>query len=270
MKQLFNNWLKRVPAELPLPAAATAAPIPPASPPATTPLALAPDPVTEFHAWEYLRHNQRRQEHLASLGLSLAGASVLEVGAGIGDHTSFFLDRGCRVTSSEGRPDNVAILAKRVPQLAVHLLDMEKPELEFSEPFDIVYCYGLLYHLRNPAVAIAYMAHGCRKMLLLETCVTFNDGASVNPVPELREVASQAVSGQGCRPNRRWVFDELKKHFPHVYMPVTQPWHEEFPADWTTPPAKPELLTRAVFVASRQPLDHPLLREEILLRQRRH
>ncbi len=231
--------------------------------------ALACDPVTEFHSWEYLRHNQRRQEHLASLDLDLAGASVLEVGAGIGDHTTFFLDRGCRVVSTEGRPENLEILRQRFPHIDIRRLDMERPDLQFAEPFDIIYCYGLLYHLQDPAPAIDYMAQRCRRLLLLETCVTFADGNAINPVAEPVEYASQAVSGTGCRPNRRWLLNELRKHFPYVYLPATQPWHEQFPLDWTAPPAA-GLLTRAVFIASRQSLDNPLLLSEIPSRQRRH
>ena len=50
----------------------------------------------EFHTDHYLRHNQRLLEHLATLGLPIAGRTVLEVGAGIGDLTSFFLDRAIR------------------------------------------------------------------------------------------------------------------------------------------------------------------------------
>ena len=32
---------------------------------------------------------------------------------------------------------------------------------------------------------------------------------------------------------RQWIFHELCRHFAHVYMPSTQPWHREFPLDWT-------------------------------------
>src|SRR4051794_26482202 len=72
-------------------------------------------PKGSFWSPQYIRHNQRRQEHLASLGLEIAGRDVLEVGAGIGDHTSFFLDRGCRVTITDGRPKNVRLLRERYP-----------------------------------------------------------------------------------------------------------------------------------------------------------
>lgn len=48
---------------------------------------LRPTAERHFHSIFYLRHNARRQEHLATLGLDLGNKSVLEVGAGIGDHT---------------------------------------------------------------------------------------------------------------------------------------------------------------------------------------
>ncbi|HUK57003.1 MAG TPA: SAM-dependent methyltransferase, partial [Nitrospiria bacterium] len=46
---------------------------------------LNPSPKDCFLSYHYQRHNQRRQEHLASLGLNIQGATVLEAGAGIGD-----------------------------------------------------------------------------------------------------------------------------------------------------------------------------------------
>src|SRR5207344_1132901 len=52
--------------------------------------------------------NRARQQHLASLGLDLAGKNVLEVGAGIGLHTPFFLERGCDVTVTDGRSASLA------------------------------------------------------------------------------------------------------------------------------------------------------------------
>lgn len=230
---------------------------------------LARDPVTEFNSWEYIRHNQRRQEHLASLGLDISGKSVLEVGAGIGDHTTFFLDRGCKVVTTEGRPENLEVLRRRFPNLEVHLLDMEKPALEFGRKFDIVYCYGLLYHLKDPVPAIAYMARQCGGMLLLETCVSYGNEPLINPIDEPAEYASQAVSGKACRPTRPWVHAELKKHFKHVYMPLTQPNHEEFPIDWTrNSNAAP--LTRAIFIGTDSLITNPLLVEEIPMQQRRH
>ena len=61
----------------------------------------------DFHSNNYLRINQRRLEHLVSLGLPLSGRTVLELGAGIGDLSTFFRDRDNEVTSVEARPENI-------------------------------------------------------------------------------------------------------------------------------------------------------------------
>ena len=55
--------------------------------------------------------------HLASLGLSLEGRRVLEVGAGVGHLSGFFLERGCDLVVTEGRPENVAELRRRFPNI---------------------------------------------------------------------------------------------------------------------------------------------------------
>jgi SAM-dependent methyltransferase len=232
-------------------------------------LRIKPSPRDAFTYFEYLRHDQRRLEHLASLGLPIAGSSVLEVGAGIGGHTSFFLDRGCRVVSTEARPENLEVLRTRYPGMQVKRLDLDNPDSSLEETFDIVHCYGVLYHLKKPAGAIEYMSTRCRKLLLLETCVSPGDEESLNPCPEPEGTLSQSVHGIGCRPTRSWVFNQLNRHFEFVYMPATQPNHSEFPVDWTS--SKPnDGLVRSVFIASRQQLENPFLVTHVPMRQRRH
>lgn len=225
--------------------------------------------VARFHSFPYLRHNARRLEHLASLGIPVAGASVLEVGAGIGDHTHYFLDRGCRVTVTEARRENLQVLMERYPDQDVQFMDMEQPYAIEGAPFDVVYCYGLLYHLKTPLEALDYLGRNCRRLLLLETCVSF--GVEGQLVRENQASATQAFSGIGSRPTRGDIFDRLRSQFEHVYVPLTQPNHEEFPLDWTAPEQHPaETLSRAVFIASRQPLDNPLLVAGLPDRQTRH
>jgi hypothetical protein len=233
-------------------------------------LRLRIPPREAFLSYHYQRHNQRRLEHLASLNLGIAGSTVLEVGAGIGDHTSFFLDRGCQVLSTDARPENLKVLRARYPQLRVEQLDLDSPQDGIVDGLsDIVYCYGLLYHLSKPAEAIGFMARHCGKMLLLETVVSFGEVERVTVCEEAIRNPTQSASGRGCRPARKWVFDHLRCHFPSVYMPATQPNHEEFPIDWVSPPSQPRLLTRAVYVASRVPIENPLLVAEVPSQQHR-
>ena len=110
-------------------------------------------------------------------------------------------------------------------------------------------------------------AGGWTGMLLLETCVSPHEGIAQNPVPEAAESPTQAVSGTGCRPTRAWLRQELGRHFQHVYFTRTQPWHEQFPSDWSNPPPG---LTRAVAVASRESLESAKLTTEIPMLQERH
>jgi trans-aconitate methyltransferase len=212
----------------------------------------------------YQRHNKRRQEHLATLGLPIAGRSVLELGAGVGDHTSFFLDRYCQVTVTDARPDNVEYMRKRYPDVEARLVDIEAPTLPDLSQHDVVYAYGLLYHLGNPELALARMAELTKDLLLLETCVSFGEHEFVGMVDENADDPTQAAHGRGCRPSRLWVFNALRRHFAHAYTTTTQPWHPEFPLDWRgPPPANATGLFRAVFVASRRALKNARLLEDL-------
>ena len=223
-------------------------------------------PVTLFNSDHYLNHNEKRLDHLASLGLDLTNKSVLEVGAGIGDHTSFFLQRNCEVISIEARLDNLAILQKRYPSVRSYNLNLDQIDLNFNRRFDIVYCYGLLYHLSKPAEAIGFMAKHCQGLLLLETCISFGEDESVNLCQERLEDPTQSFSGIGCRPTRKWVFNQLRDQFEFVYLPVSQPDHEEFPIDWSQMKSQIEL-NRAIFVASRFPINNAMLCESLLDKQ---
>jgi hypothetical protein len=59
------------------------------------------------------------------------------------------------------------------------------------------------------------------------------------------------------------VFDALGRCFPFVYHTKTQPDHPEFPTDWNDLRNAPQL-TRAVFVASKRPLELAVLSPELL------
>jgi len=231
---------------------------------------------TSFATHGYKRINSRRQEHLVSLRLDLSGKSVLEVGAGVGDHTMFFLDRGCSVTSVEARKENCEVFVKTMrawhqsgyeaaTKWKLHQADVNRLDELPLEHFDIVYAYGILYHVADPAHVLKLLADRCSGTLLLETCVSLGNYFDINLTPEQAGTATQSIQGMGCRPTRPWLFRELSKLFEHVYVPLTQPAHELFPTDWTVPPT--QNTTRAVFIASRQPIQNALLSNQLLDQQ---
>jgi SAM-dependent methyltransferase len=171
------------------------------------------------------------------------------------------------------RPENLDILRIRYPEKRIESLDMEKPSKSslINERFDIIHCYGLLYHLHDPAQALAQMGRWCVEAVFLETCVSPATHSKINPLPEDLLSPTQSYVGVGCRPTRQWVFEELKKHFEFVYLTKYQPNHEEFPIDWEDKNLhKSPYLMRSIFVASHKPIQNNLLSDELLMQQARH
>jgi len=220
-------------------------------------LAVKLSPTRIFLTPEALAINRARQQHLASLGLPLDAKRVLEVGAGIGLHTAFFEQRACHVLSTDGRMDNVSEMRRRHPNRDVAVLDLERSDdIRALGHFDVVYCYGTLYHLGTPEATLRALAE-VSDMVLLETCVTPGEGSVLHMVDEQESVRNQARSSRGCRPTRGWVLGTLTDLWGNAYLSRTQPDHVDFPLDWSQLPAEPHATrnTRAVFVGSRAPLD---------------
>ncbi len=219
------------------------------------------DPFYVFFSDNACAINDARLTHLDSLNLPLEGKNVLEVGAGVGLLTYFFESKGCNVLSTEGRPENVAENLRLHPQRNNHVLQRDLTDPGSHDnlgAFDLVFCYGTLYHLPNPATAIQDLARVTSEILMLETCVAKLDNNQVNLQAEDTTSVNQAFSCSGCRPGRDWVLSELKKYFPYVYITATQPTHGDFPLEWPVPQDRPGN-ARSVFIASRKKIDSPHL-----------
>ena len=214
--------------------------------------------VTVFDEPGYLQHDAARLSHLASLGLSLVGRSILIVGAGPGNHAAFYArERGCRVEVTDARSELVReTLSRYAAEVAAGwlnatVMDVERPG-SFTGRWDVVHCYGLLYHLGFPGRAIANMSAWGRDLLLLETCVAGDDEVGHQLMEDPTDPRN-GVRGIGSRMTRAWIARELRQWYDHVYFAILQPRHEEFPLDWRVPLGPGN--HRAVFVASRRPLD---------------
>ena len=166
-----------------------------------------------------LASNKSRLLHLDSLGIPLAGKSVLEVGAGIGLLTGYLESKCCKVLSTDGRPENVATMKKLFPWRTVDVVDLDS----ISTPtelgkFDIVFCYGVLYHLKEPEKALTALSAVCKDMILLESKTSVGESGKY-PQKE-SGLVDQALHGIGCRPTKEWITGILGKHFEFVYVPV--------------------------------------------------
>jgi FkbM family methyltransferase len=210
-----------------------------------------------FQEPEALRINRARQEHLARLGLDLHAKRVLEVGAGIGLHTAFFEERGCDVLSTDGNPVNIAEMLRLYPHRKLGVLDLDRVvDLADLGSFDIVYCYGTLYHLQDPDGALARLAAVCTGQILVETLVAPGSYPELHCVVEPLS-ANQGIRGIGTRPTRAWVMSALRRHFGYAYATLDQPNFPDFVTNWQL--IARDGILRAVFVGSKCPMQSPAL-----------
>lgn len=217
--------------------------------------------VEVFDAPNAVAINEARMANLESLGLELAGKSVLDVGAGIGHLANRLTRMGCKVVCAEGRESNVATMRERYPSLEGHVADVEKDSLTRFGRFDVVFAYGLLYHLENPLLAIQNMASVCDELFLLETIICDHELPVVRVEDESKD-SNQALAGLACRPSPHYVVLALSRAgFEHVYAPAAPPEHEDFRFEWKNnfDCARDGHNLRCIFVASRHPLNNPKL-----------
>ncbi len=216
-----------------------------------------PDGGTEtFDTEAALDLNEARLAHLASLDLPLDNRTVLEVGAGVGRLTGFFIDRGCSVVVTEARAENVAELRRRLPTVDAREADVEEG-LQHLGRFDVVFCYGVLYHLESPLRALRNMAAICTDLLLIETMVC-DSRVPVLRLEDEPKSANQALRGLAHRPSPSYLALALNRvSFDHVYAATAPPNHPDYRFSWlgNMDTARQGALLRGVFVASRNPLE---------------
>jgi SAM-dependent methyltransferase len=203
-----------------------------------------------------------RLEHFKSLGLSVRGKSVIDIGSGVGHLSKSLAELGGDVFCVDGRDANISRLRELYPSRKAAVVDVETDALLHVGEFDVVFCYGLLYHLSDPLGFIRRAAALCREWLIIETCIMDAEEAIVRLVPEEAANHSQALHSMGCRPSSAYVIYCLKlAGLDNVYVPSTMPKHAQFRYQLNNDCAdlKHGERIRDIFVASRLPMDSPHL-----------
>ena len=214
-----------------------------------------------FDNAEAIEINRARLAHLESLGLPLEGKRVLDVGCGVGHLAQFFVAKGCKIACLDARLENIDELHQRYSTLEAYVANVETESLLRLGTFDIIFAYGLLYHLENPLVALRNMASVSRELLLLETMIC----DSQLPVLRFEDESSafnQALHGLACRPSPSWVVQALNRiGFQFIYAPDKPPNHRDFQIEWRNNLDwwRENHPLRCVFVASRTELHNPRL-----------
>lgn len=219
-----------------------------------------------IHAFNYqeaLDINKMRIEHLDSLNLNFNNKTVLETGCGgRGDVTKYLLSKNAIVTLNDYRLENIISLLESLNKiLDNNTWDLNKT-LPLDKKFDIIVCFGTLYHLNKPEDTIVNLSQLCNEFMILSTITNGQNDESINITSEDIHIPNQAGDGMGCRPGRLFLYNTLRQHFRYVYLIKTQPNYHEFPLHFPTIPYSSN--ARNVFIGSHIKLENELLVEELI------
>jgi FkbM family methyltransferase len=188
--------------------------------------------LTEFDRRHYMRLIEARGETIRSavarlrevLGLKTA----VDAGCGIGFFSEILQECGLSVQAFDGRPANVEEARKRFPGIGFERGDIESSEILALGKFDLTLCFGLLYHLENPMLAIRHLRALTGKGLLLESmCIP---GSSAGMVWRTEPAApDQSLTEIALYPSEACLVKMLyRAGFIGVYRVAELPDHEDF------------------------------------------
>ena len=188
--------------------------------------------LTPFDQKEYRRLIEARGETIKravrrlkpELGLS----NAVDAGCGAGFFSQTLGECGLNVCGFDGRKENVAEARRRFPHIPFEQGDIEAQSILQLGRFDLVLCFGLLYHLENPLLAIRHLRGLTEKCLLLESMCLPNEKPSMVLRDEPRQ-EDQSLTDVACCPSEGGLAKMLyRAGFKMVYRVIPLPDHEDF------------------------------------------
>ncbi len=196
---------------------------------ATSTISLALTPFDQRHYIDLIRaRGAALRRALRQLAPAMGLTSALDAGCGIGFFAQMLADMGLRVRGFDGRLDNVIEARQRFPEIPFHQGDVESADIANFGSFDLVLCFGLLYHLENPMRAIRNLRGLTEKALFIESMCVPGDRSRM----QMREEPSfddQSLTDVAFYPSEMCLVKMLyRAGFANVYQLTQMPEHDDF------------------------------------------
>jgi FkbM family methyltransferase len=209
--------------------------------------------LTSFDQKEYRQLIEARgetiQRAVTRLKPALDLSNGVDAGCGVGFFSQTLVECGLNVCGFDGRGENVAEARRRFPHIPFEQGDIEERAILQLGRFDLVLCFGLLYHLENPLLAIRNLRGLTEKCLLLESMCLPEEKPSMLLREEPRQ-EDQSLSDVAWYPSEGSLVKMLyRAGFSMVYRVIPLPDHDDFRE--TTKHAR----RRTVLLASIAPID---------------
>jgi SAM-dependent methyltransferase len=156
-------------------------------------------------------------EFLDSIGRDVKLTSALDVGSALGDFSEFLHGRGLRVVGVDGRAENSAEARRRYPDITFMTADAEELPVAELGKFDLVLCFGLLYHLENPFRTIRQL-HSLTNSALIIEAMCLPGSIPLMGLFDESDNHDQSLRGVAFYPSEGCLLKMLHRSgFPHVY-----------------------------------------------------
>jgi len=145
--------------------------------------------------------------------------SAVDVGCGLGDISGFLSRFGIpRVVGIDGRSENLVEAQKRHEDVVFKLADAEELPVEQLGSFDLVLCFGLLYHLESPLRVIRKLHALTGKVLMIESMCVPGDTPKLELLDEC-DGQNQGLNYLAFYPSEPCLVKMLTRAgFPFVYQ----------------------------------------------------
>lgn len=192
-------------------------------------------------------------ELLGDCKRTLGLQSAVDVGCGLGYFSDVLNSIGLAVTSFDAREENIGEARRRHPHIRFSQADVQQPAIMSLGRFDLVFCFGVLYHLENPLIAVRHLYGMTGKLLLAESVIFPGNEPTMALIDEeLHE--DQGLNHIAFYPTEACLVKMLyRAGFGSVYKLRNQPAHPDYK---TTLHSR---RVRTVLAASHQPLNSRLL-----------
>src|SRR5712672_2464813 len=188
--------------------------------------------LTEFDQRHYVQLIRARGETIrrvvAELRQELGLASAVDAGCGVGFFSQILQECGLSVRGFDGRTENIAEARQRFAGIPFEQGDIESVEILKVGTFDLTLCFGLLYHLENPMLAIRHLRALTGKGMLLESMCIPGSGVGMM-LREEPSAADQSLTDIALYPTESCLVKMLyRAGFAAVYQIAELPDHDDF------------------------------------------
>ena len=189
---------------------------------------------------------------LGELKPALNLETAVDVGCGLGHFSGYLKSLGLNVLAVDGREQNVEEAQRRNPSIRAVRYNAEDTALKTLGTFDLVFCFGLLYHLENPLLAIRNLEAITGKVFFAEGVIYPGETPTMGLVDE-GHYDDQGLNHLAFYPTDACLQKMLyRAGFGFVYRLALMPQHSEYQGSLDVPRFRTMLVASREFIASRQ------------------